>query len=261
MSSVLKIAVLMVLFVTHLFSQTEYKISNTETIVFDSELLGEKLEIIISYPFGYSKSKTNYPVLLILDADVMFGITSQIPQLMSFEKSVSPFIQVGIAYGGGFRNWLKKRNRDYNPSNTDFNDKGALLFLSVIEKELIPFIQKTCRVNEFNLYGHSSGGLFSLIAYMQAPKLFKTIIASSPSVEWGENWFINHYKTTSASETNLYISLGDKEETVLKSLNPVVSLLKEHNSKLSFQIYKNQTHMSVISSAFTDGIKHTFPVK
>ena len=73
MSIRLKITVVMLLCLSHLFSQTEYKISNTETKTFQSELLGEKLELIISYPFGYSKSDKKYPVLFVLDADVMFG--------------------------------------------------------------------------------------------------------------------------------------------------------------------------------------------
>ena len=118
--------------------------------LFSNELL-EKRILNIYLPEGYTVSDTiHYPVIYLLDgsADEDFIHIAGLVQFASFEwvNQVSKSIVVGIA--------TVDRRRDYTLPTTIAEDKMRFpssghspRFLSFIEKELQPFIEKTYKTN------------------------------------------------------------------------------------------------------------------
>jgi len=144
----------------------------------------------------YARTDTTYPVLYCLDANVKFGMISNVVNsLGTLTKEIPEIIVVGIAYPIiGLEDWVKGRNRDLTPTMIPEHEKywvdrfslatgrddivvqsgKAYKFLDFIRIELIPFIESKYRIssNDRALHGTSLGGLFTLYALFEHPGIF-----------------------------------------------------------------------------------------
>ncbi len=167
-----------------LFSQMAYgqqKEANkgfefTETI--ESTFLNETRTLIVHLPKSYYESEdANYPVLYVLDGNYHHDNTLFIHNFLSGKNHIPEAILVFIPNTG-------QRKRDYNTyfRDTEVVNEGANHFLSFIEKEAIPQIEKKYRNSNFRmLSGHSNGGLFVIHSLIKSPDLFGARFAFSPS--------------------------------------------------------------------------------
>jgi len=148
----------------------------TETIA--SSYLNEARNLIIQLPKSYYTSKeATFPVLYVLDGNYHHDNTLFIHNFLSGKKHIPEAILVFIPNTG-------QRKRDYNTyhRDTEIVNEGADHFLSFIEKEAIPLIEKNFRVSNYRmLSGHSNGGLFVIHSLIKSPELFKARFAFSPS--------------------------------------------------------------------------------
>lgn len=236
-----------------------HSLSNTHVHAFASQVRDAQLQIVVSLPFGYDAANGTYPLIVALDGDVMFGLTSEIPRLMSFEGSMPNVIVASILYGD-FQSWIKGRNRDFHSHND-----GSKAFLETLRTEILPFLASNYRIDENSktLYGHSSAGLFSLYAGINNPKLFQHILASSPSLEEEPALSETLLEQVDKSQVNLpkiFISLGGAEEKSAKTVLPFVKSLQSYNSAntIKFQHYEDTPHMAVIGGAYADGMRWLF---
>ena len=232
-----------------------YKVLNTKTHQLHSEVLSENIAIFVGLPFNYDPLKS-YPIVVVLDADVMFGLVTQYSQLTAFEPSSVSYITIGVGYGG-FNKWLKGRNRDYHPAKENQSNKGAKSYLSFLEKELLPLVENKYKVDESRkiLYGHSSAGLFSVYTALNKPALFSSIIASSPSLEWQERYFVENMKAVDPKRLpKLYISVSNLEEKTLNSIQAFKKKQQFEQNRFKYELFENQSHMGVIPSAYAAGI-------
>jgi predicted alpha/beta superfamily hydrolase len=149
------------------------------TVKLESLILGEERTLSISFPGDYETSLNVYSVLYVLDAEG----TQTFPQSVStvddlHKKGVSPqMIVVGI--------WNTDRNRDMIPAEVSHRPGSGASekFLSFFREELIPYIEKTYRTENFSiLYGMSNSALFAVYALLEAPETFNSYIASSPMI-------------------------------------------------------------------------------
>jgi predicted alpha/beta superfamily hydrolase len=65
---------------------------------------------------------------------------------------------------------------------------GADRFLAFLEEDLKPLVGREFPVHPERqaLFGHSFGGLFALHVLFTRPAAFRTYVAASPSITWGE---------------------------------------------------------------------------
>jgi predicted alpha/beta superfamily hydrolase len=186
-----------------------------ETI--QSELLNEKRTLNIYFPEGYSKNDTTrYPVIYLLDggADEDFIHVVGLVQFNSFSwiSLVPPSIVVGIANSD--------RKRDFTFPSTVASEKKKYpttgqseKFISFIEKELQPFIERKYKGNgSKTLIGQSLGGLLATEILLKKPNLFNRYIIISPSIWWDNGSILNQssrlLEADFKQQTLIYIGVG-----------------------------------------------------
>ncbi len=259
-------------------STQKYTMPNTEIRYLGSKINEVDYKLYISYPESYKDSTIKkYPVLYLLDADYSFAIAKNIADHLSQRNHLKEIIIVGIAYAGSNK-YRINRTRDYTPVNskenvwfTDIQEQysgGGANFSDVMEKELIPFIDKEYRTTDFRaLTGHSYGGLFSSWTMLTKPNLFNGYIIVSPSLWYNDKMMFQIKDNLSQikNSTKVYCSVGDREVNNqwnmpedLKRLVKKIKLRDIKNLDVKFEIGKNETHNSIFPSAMSNGLRYVF---
>lgn len=128
-----------------------------------------------------------YPILYLLDGDQSFPVAASIAEQFGPYLGLEPGVIVAIGYGGPSR-----RVADYTPpvpieARLDKplpQSGGADRLLDFITQELRPAIERDLPVNpdRRTISGYSLGGLFALHAFFARPAMFRSYVASSPSI-------------------------------------------------------------------------------
>lgn len=241
------------------------RLQSVETWQFKSEEMAQELDIFVSLPFGYRRSQDEYPVLIVLDADVTFGLANDMPKLMAFENTIPSMIVVGISFHT-FSNWIQSRQKYLTPSmdaTVSSNSGKAGTFLDFIEKELLPFIDHQYRTKASMrvLYGHSYAGLFSIYAMLHAnPNSFNAYISTSPSVDWHQQFLttsLEKIEKEKLPKARLYLSIGDQEDALRPAYDKFVEILENKQAtqlKVKKEVIQNTSHMSSMSTSYTNGL-------
>ena len=265
----------------------EVSLISTEKRMLHSKIVNQDFGIYVSLPYLYFMSDTTYPVLYSLDANVKFGMMSNVVNnLGTLTREIPEIIVVGIAYPiKGLEDWVIGRNRDLTPTRkteheeywqkrlskvTGRNDivvesGHADKFIAFIRDELIPFIESNYRVSSKDraLHGTSLGGLFTLYALFQYPELFQRYFASSPSIDWDEPYMFKLEKDFAASHKDLSVSLfmcvgGLESESYINNMEQMTKLLRSRNYpnlELETFVFENETHGSTVSASVARGLK------
>lgn len=199
-----------------------------------SKILNEKREVIIHLPVDYDEKK-KYPVMYVLDGSSQDKHIANKFDILSSAGYVPETIVVGIPNVSG-----KGRQRDYTPPfmKRDIDEKDSALgagdqFLSFMEKELIPFIEKNYSVSENRtIAGNSRGGLLVMYSLLYKPDLFKGRFCFSPAFWRDDNLIVEKVSDFLATHKNLssflYLSLGALEnEKMKKGFNEMTKALSE----------------------------------
>ena len=251
-----------------------------------SRILKEDRFIWVHLPSSAQNAPSKkYPVIFLFDAEANFDATKNIIDKLSKEpssKSAGEVILVGIG-----NIWL--RYRDYSPSHvssspwldasTSATTGGGDAFISFLEKELLPFIEKKYPASpNRTLVGHSMGGLQAINILLKHPHLFDNYIAIDPSLWWDEQKLINESATIlhhrSFDHKRLFLAIANEEqkrmtmEQVRKDTSAKTALIrpsflladlieKNKQNKLWFEwkFYKDDHHMTVNGPATYDAIR------
>lgn len=207
-----------------------------------SKVLAEKRLLNIYLPEGYNpKDSTKYPVIYLLDgsADEDFIHIVGLVQFNSFEwiNQVPKSIVVGIVSVDRKRDFTfpSKIQEDLEKyPTTGHSDK----FISFIETELQPFIQKNYKTNESKtLIGQSLGGLLSTEILVKKPHLFNKYIIVSPSLWWDNGSLLNQ-AVSDFENTEVYIGVGKEGLTpskIPRVMEVDANLLSEKIKKLQYK--------------------------
>lgn len=268
----------------------EVQLISTEKRMLHSKIVNQDFEIYISLPYKYFMSDTTYPVLYSLDANVKFGMMSNVVNnLGTLTRDIPEIIVVGIAYPiKSIADWAALRKRDTTPTSKPEYDKqwadylnnatgrddivvqsgGADKFLAFISDELIPFIESNYRVssNDRGLQGTSSGGLFTLYALFQQPETFQRYFAGSPSINWDEPYMYKLENDFSTSHKDLPVKLfmcvgGLESESYINNMNKMDKLLRSRNYpsfELETFVFENETHGTTGPASICRGLKILF---
>lgn len=206
---------------------------------FHSDILNEEREVIIHLPRDYDKNK-KYPVMYVLDGSSQDKHIANKFDVLSTAEYAPETIIVGLPNISG-----KGRQRDYTPPfmkmelDEDDNSMGeGDKFLSFIENELVPFIEKEYSVSEIrSLAGNSRGGLLVMYSLIYKPNLFHGRFCFSP-VFWRDDNLIvkkvaeNLISNADLNPSFLYMSIGDQENNKMKNgFDAITKVFKENTNQ------------------------------
>ncbi|NVJ86089.1 MAG: alpha/beta hydrolase [Algoriphagus sp.] len=247
------------------YSQEEIVIGEKHNIY--SEVLNEERTYWVSLPESYSNNASDYktyPVLILLDGNIHFNFIAGMVQYHSADRNRSLKIPEMIVVG--IQN--VDRRRDFTPDKIitvrENNTGGGDRFLSFLEKELIPEIDKKYRTEPYRiLYGHSLGGLLATHAYLKENTLFNSFLAIDPSFgTWDAQTMDQKLESISPQTFQRYIYFAtanwgkqnltnrDRHVRFYESLNR----LYEGTLRARLDYFENESHASVPPIAFLQGI-------
>ena len=179
--------------------------------------LSEKRVLNIYLPEGYNEQDTiKYPVIYLLDgsADEDFIHVVGLVQFNNFSwiNRVPKTIVVGIA------NVDRKRDFTYASTIEEEQKRHKTAgksdkFISFIEKELQPFMNKKYKTNASKtIIGQSLGGLLATEILFKKSLLFDKYIIISPSLWWDNGSLLNYksaiLQANFSQKTDIYIGVG-----------------------------------------------------
>ena len=267
-------------------AQTNYqfKIGKIDSIY--SNILKESRELYIHLPESYdSNSQRKYPVIYVLDGDVLLNAVSTVHDFY-WGGYMPEMIIVGISNENNRTRDLttskieSRRGTEYNLEHGGAND-----FIMSIEKELIPYIEKNYPVTNYRtLIGHSYGGLFTINALINHTDLFENYLAIDPSLDWDNQKLLKQskevIKSNSLEGKSLFITLSGQlhmqnsditinnvmqdssEYTLFARSNIEFFKFAESNKQDKFNIkwkfYKDDLHGTVPLPSILDGLVYFF---
>jgi hypothetical protein len=236
-----------------------------------SNILNEDREYWVSLPESYSDealSYRKYPLLIVLDGNVHFKVISGMANYMGADRyrswKIPEMIVVGIQN--------VDRRRDYTPDKIitvrENNSGGGERFLSFLEDELIPELDKNYRTTSYRiLFGHSLGGLLATHAYLKEETLFNAFIAVDPSFgTWDEETMDKKLAavTNRTFDRYIYIATANWGKRNIRNRDRHVRLFEALNNKCEgefpakLEYFENESHSSVPLIAFHNGISSIF---
>ena len=199
-----------------------------------SKILTEERELIVHLPNNYQQNTAlNYPVLYLLDGQRNFGHAAGTLDLLIQSHMAQEMIIIAIKNTHRTRDLTPTYDESYNEWGIS---GGADNFLDFIEQELLPYVDKNYRTNNFKiLSGHSLGGLLVVYALQSRPQLFQAHFAFSPSLWWHDQVIFKeaeHFLANTAELNNyLYLNLGNESGDMLSAFERYNKLLKTHTPK------------------------------
>ncbi|TDQ10996.1 alpha/beta hydrolase [Pedobacter metabolipauper] len=238
-------------------------------------------QLYVSLPKAYSAVDTiHYPVLYVLDGKFSFTSFYSIREVLNLGKEIKDVIIVAIENSVQTdADWFAERYYDFTPSSIPGSDiqwtkmmsipdgklrsGGADLFLTTLQKDILPFMDKHYKTNtDRALSGHSLGGLFAGYCLLKKPELFKRYGINSPSFWWNNNEILSLKdplsKENSPVSANVFFSVGALEgEMMVGPLTAFIDSLKKHNSGITMtsQIFEGETHLSVVPACSSRTLK------
>lgn len=216
---------------------------------FASEILQEEFTYMEHLPAGYEKSGKKYPVVYVLNSQIVstFAIASATLDRLSFER-IPEMILIGISNTGRARNYFPVRPNTNTPGEAD-------TFLKFLKEELIPHVDQKYRTDSYRIImGQSNTGLFVVYALLADPVVFNAYIAASPSLGWGLEFMQQKAESSFASQTMpsrfLYMNYGEFDYARLVN-NALPDFIKTLENKAPASLtwkaeyLKNEGHVPV----------------
>lgn len=253
-------------------------LESTHAVTLSSSAFEQDYRVRVALPYGYDSSRSAYPVVYLLDSDVLFGLVTDVSRLLPLEgvpiflgkKRVPELIVVGIGYPGGVAEMSNKRGRDMNPPEGvegDVNPDGATNFFRFLVGDLIPWVESNYRVDpsDRTLIGASRGGVFVLSTLFLHPETFRRHLAISPVIEPAIFDYAEAFANRkTAAQPRLYLSVGSEGEVewgIATGVSKLTSGLEELDpARLDwrFEAFEGESHVSVVPKALIDGLVWAF---
>ena len=231
-----------------------YEGINISTHKIESKEADSILEFKIALPWGYDKTKA-YPVMYTTAGGSRFEyLVHQVDWLSHVAMGPMPqFIIVNVPQ--------VTVPSDLHPKFVAASGVANKLQFSVIEKELIPYINKSFKTQGFNLLeGYSSNGNFVLHTYLEKAELFDGYLVHSPALELDKSGLVEKFNKLNANATNefpsLYLSLGPFESN--KPLFEKIKSKLEYSNKIVFADLSDHNFLSVATLSLNNSVEWTF---
>ena len=268
-----------VFFTKFTFAQTENSNRSKPFVLgvieeIQSKELAEKRILNIYLPEGYNADDSvRYPVIYLLDgsADEDFIHIAGLVQFNSFEwiSQIPKSILIGIA--------TVDRRRDFTfPTTIERDQKKfptsghSAQFISFIEKELQPFIEKKYKTNNSKMIiGQSLGGLLEAEILLKKPALFNKYVIVSPSLWWNNGSLLNQdavaFDHNFNQQTDIYIAVGKEGATPTdipremeedaRLLFEKINQIKNKSVKVHFEYLPKENHATILHQAVSNSFR------
>jgi len=241
---------LITLIVQMSFSQksTETVRDNFREFTLKSETLQREIIILIWLPNDYDSNNENYGVHYVIGGE------------NRFEYYVGAYNYFSLT--GDFPKSIIIRAIP-NPSfNNNFQEiEKANSFVSYLQNELFPYIDKEYRTNSFrSLWGQSNSGTFTLYCFLKNPDLFTAYFMSAPyGLENVKISDIEKIDANSQYSKYLYMSFGTEDD---KGQLEQYSNFKKNidsgqfkNLIFNLDILDSENHQSIILRNIPDALQ------
>ncbi len=233
---------------------------------------GRDYQLHVKLPGSYSKETSRrYPVLFITDGYWDFPTVVSGYDNLVYDKVVPEMIIVGLGYAGEDQDYGALRTGDLSP----VLEKGwpdtaghAAEFLTYLEKEIIPFVDRQYRTDpSFRaLAGSSLGGLFTLYTMYTKPTLFQGYIAASPATPIVNDWLFGYAQKFAESgvpiKGRLFMSGAENEYPGLldgiKRFHTKISAHKYDGLQYQFRLIDGERHAGTKSESYVRGMRYVF---
>jgi len=237
---------------------------------------GRDYIVYVSFPLTYETSRPDrrYPVIYLCDGYWDFPPVAYAADYIRRDGHAPEAIVVGIGYGGTDPDVGRLRQWDLTPGNDPVYDAPGTVtghaeeFLTVIATEIIPFVESTYKVDPgFRvLAGNSFGGLFVLYAAFQRPGLFQGIVASSPALDWRNEYVLDRALQFAESgapmNTRIYVGWASGDEagitTTCLRFSQTVAALGIPRLRLAARMIEGGGHSGTKPENFTRGLRFVF---
>ncbi|MCC2606972.1 alpha/beta hydrolase-fold protein [Planctobacterium marinum] len=256
---------------------SENAFSNVFRHSIDSKNLNAKRTVDVSLPVNYAETAENitYPLIVVLDGELLFNSAASFAQLQAMNSQMPEAIVVGIPNAPDARRDMTPKPLGKNGEPLWFGGQEDS-YLSFIQHEVLPLIEKNYRVANFKiLIGLSPSANFSLHSFWKQPNLFSGYIAvngadfNAAGYE-GESVFEKVVKSVKQQEQNkryLYISMPKGGVTrnphILEKYNELSDELTPHlNKQIEFkwEVIDKKSYAAVLP-AIMSGLKLIFPAE
>jgi predicted alpha/beta superfamily hydrolase len=213
-------------------------LKNIDTWSIHSTIISEDYTLYVLRTAAYDTTNIQLPVLYMTDGDWNMTVAMNCFSMLRQDFNTREPLIVGIGYGKG----KNQRFRDLNP------ESGGPAFLTFIEKEVMPFINKKYRTNnEKAIYGYSMGGMFTTYILFNRPDLFDMVFIGAPGYNGSHlmpaaKQYFNDHKDL---KSKVFIGVGSFEKEVVRNINSFTDYL------LSFKCPG-----LIIRKDFTPGANH-----
>jgi predicted alpha/beta superfamily hydrolase len=248
-------------------------IGNSQLRVLPVNAAGRHYQLHVGLPANYTKETgKRYPVVYVTDGYWDFEKLDTIGGCLTYDKVAPEFIIVGLGYAGDNLDYGNLRRWELAP--VTFGDGGpqasghAADFLTTIEKEIIPLIEKEYRVDPSYrvLAGASLGGLFTLYSMYAKPELFQAYIAATPAVTLGKDWLFDYEQTFAKAgrplKTRLFVSVGEYERPQhvagIKRFNDRIVSREQGGLAYQFRIIDGERHAGMQLESYVRGLRFAF---
>ncbi|VEB63122.1 Ferri-bacillibactin esterase BesA [Providencia rustigianii] len=219
------------------------------------------------------------PVLFMLDGNGLYPHAVN-QAVNKFTPETLPII-IGMGYPNNEAFPKKERTYDYTPkvSGEAFKQGGGSDALYQFLTDTVrPWAEQQFPIDtqRQTLFGHSFGGLFTLMAYQNHPTAFQHFVSASPSLWWGEGKMVDLAKLANiANASPIHIALGGLEEkpdltrlTDEQKQNyqtrkswitsrKICEEIQAHQRACSFTLFEGKTHGGVIPDAINQALEIT----
>jgi predicted alpha/beta superfamily hydrolase len=199
-----------------------------------SKILAEQRDLLVRLPNNYQQNTgLNYPVLYLLDGQRNFNHAAGTLDLLNQSGMAQEMIIIAIKNTHRTRDLTPTYDESYNEWGIS---GGADNFLDFIEQELIPYVNRNYRTNDFKiLSGHSLGGLLAAYTLQSRPQLFQAHFAFSPSLWWHDGVILKgaeeFFANTTELNSYLYVNLGNESGDMQSAFKQYTQLLKTNSLK------------------------------
>ena len=227
--------------------------------LFNSNKLGQSLELTIELPKSYTKNiKDKYPLLILLDGNYLFDPFSGAVSYASYWEDLPEMIIVGINMNTDDRESL------YSYDETlGVPDKRGSKFFEFVGAELLPYLEKKFRIAPFKIIaGHDlSAGFLNFFLYKDQP-MFNGYIALSPELATNMENILPQRLSLIKQPIFYYHAVSDGDIDDIKDsekkLDSVVKTMPNPASVYKFEEIKNSTHYSLVLKAIPNALYHIF---
>lgn len=249
-------------------------LANSQVRVLPASSNGRTYQLYVGLPPSYAKQPTRrYPVLYVCDGYWDFTLINGFLGGLYYDNDAPEIILVGIGYAGPNPDFDALRADDDSPVPDPRTPKGkatghAPQFLGVIEKEIIPFVEREYRADtKFRVLGGSSfGGLFALYAMFERPGLFQGYIAPSPGVGFANDWLFGREAEFASAHKDLPVRLfmsgaGEENAAFLASIRRFDERLQSRRYpglRYKFRLVDGERHAGTKPESYNRGIRFVF---